>query len=113
MKFYQNKTTGEIIGVENMRTLLLEPTKQSIELGYKGYSYKVVYDAILPNKILGNGIVSYCISHSFLTKNYKRIKKEIALEKYPNFKQYRYADMVIEAEKLGVDGLDVLRKQTI
>jgi len=113
MKFYQNKTTGEIIGVNNMRELLIEPTEQSITLGYRGYSYEVIYDAVYPNKILGHGITSYCVSHSFLKTNYKRINKEIALKKHPDFKQYRHVDMVAESKNLGIDGIDVLRKQTI
>jgi len=113
MKFYQNKTTGEIVGIENMRELISHPTEKSIELGFKGYERSTVYDAIYPNKICGNGIVSFCIEHTFLRKNYKRIRKEIAFEKYPNFKQYRHSDMVIEAKKTKVDGLVILRKQNI
>lgn len=93
MKFYQNKSSGEIIGVENMRELITHPTPQSTALGYKGYSYKVIYDMICPNKILGNGIVTFCITNSYLKENYKRIKREIALEKYPDFKQFRHANL--------------------
>ena len=62
----------------------------TIKLGRFDHSYTVVYDMICPNKILGNGIVSYCITHSYLQHNYKRIKKEIALTKYPQFEQYRH-----------------------
>lgn len=113
MKFYQNKVTNEIIGIFNMRELITHPTEQSISLGYDGYSYNVIYDAILPNKILGNGITSYCITHSFLTKNYKRVNKTIAYSKYPTFKQYRHSDMVIESEETGIDGLEIIKKQTI
>lgn len=111
MKFYQNKTTGEIIGIKNMREVIKHPTEQSIKAGFRGYSYEVVYDMICPNKILGAGIVSYCITWSFLNTNYKRIRREIALEKHPNFKQYRHKDMVLEAEAKGVDGLEILNKQ--
>lgn len=112
MKYYQNKTSKEIIGVENMRELITHPTEQSESLGYKGYSYKVIYDMICPNKILGNGIKTYCVTHSFLRENYKRINRKIALEKYPVFKQYRHKDLVEEGEKLGIDTLEVLHKQT-
>jgi hypothetical protein len=112
MKYYQNKITKEIIGTTNMRTVIKEPTEQSIKMGITGYSYEVVYDMITPNKILGNGIVSYCITWKYLNKNYKRIKREIALEKHPDFRQYRHADMVIEAEVNGVEGLEILTKQT-
>lgn len=93
MKFYQNKITQEIIGVENMRELILHPTETSIKAGFKGYSYQVIYDMICPNKILGNGIVTFCITNSYLKENYKRIKREIAITKYPDFKQYRHSDL--------------------
>lgn len=99
MKYYQNKTTGEIIGIENMREVIDHPTEQDIKLGYENHSYTVVYDMICPNHILGNGIDTFCVTHSYLTTNYRRIKKEIALTKYPNFKQYRYKDLQIEKEK--------------
>ena len=112
MKFYQNKTTGEIIGTTNMREVIKEPTEQSLALGFKGYSYEVVYDMICPNMILGEGIVSYCITWKYLNKNYKRIRREIALEKHPNFKQYRHSDMVEEVKQKGVTGLEILNKQT-
>lgn len=112
MKFYQNKVSKEIIGVENMRQLITHPTKQSEDLGYKGYSYKVIYDMICPNYILGSGITTYCITHSYLRENYKRIRREIALEKYPEFKQYRHKDLVEEGRKLNIDTLEILHKQT-
>lgn len=113
MIFYINKQTNEIIGICGMLDLITSPTEQSIKLGYKGYASQVAYLAIYPNKILGNGILSYAITHKFLRENYKRIRKQLAYERYPNFKQYRHSDMVIEAKKLGVDGIDVLRKQTV
>lgn len=109
MKFYRNKTTGEIIGVENMRQVIQHPTENSIALGYKGYSYEVVYDMICPNHLLGNGIVSYCITNAYLKDNYKRIKREIALEKYPDFKQYRHADLPNGTPE---ERLEVIRNQT-
>lgn len=112
MKYYQNKTTGEIIGTTNMREVIKHPTEQSEKLGFRGYSYEVVYDMICPNKILGAGIVSYCITWKYLNENYKRIRREIALEKHPNFKQYRYSDMVLEAKQKGVDGIEILHAQT-
>lgn len=112
MKYYQNKITGEIIGIENMREVIKHPTEKSIALGFKDYSYEVVYDMICPNNILGEGIVSYCITWSYLNTNYKRIRREIALEKHPNFKQYRHKDMVKEAKERGITGLEVLQQQT-
>lgn len=112
MKYYQNKVTEEIIGVENMRQLITHPTPKSEELGYRGYSYKVIYDMVHPNRILGNGIDTYCITHSYLKENYKRISKKIAIAKYPQFKQYRHVDLVLEAKKLNIPTIDVLHKQT-
>ena len=112
MKYYQNKTTGEIIGTTNMREVISHPTEQSIKSGRTYYSYEVVYDMICPNMILGEGIVSYCITWSYLNTNYKRIRREIALEKHPNFKQYRHSDMVEEAKQKGVTGLEILHAQT-
>ena len=109
MKYYQNKTTGEIIGVENMRELITHPTPTSINLGYKNYSYMVIYDMICPNHILGNGIKTFCITYSYLKQNYKRIKNSIAMEKYPNFKQYRHADIPNGTE---LERLNVLKSQT-
>jgi hypothetical protein len=112
MKYYQNRNTEEIIGVENTRELITHSTEQSLSLGFKGYSCEVVYDMICPNKLLGNGIKTYCITHSFLKENYKRIKIEIALNKYPRFKQYRHKDLLEEGKKLNIDTLNVLKKQT-
>lgn len=112
MKFYQNKTTGEIIGLENMRHLITHSTEQSESLGYENHSYNVIYDMIHPNKLLGNGIKSFSITHGYLRENYKRIKKQIAYDKYPNFRQYNYNDLIQESEKLGITRLEVLQKQT-
>jgi len=109
MKYYQNIHTKEIIGVGNMRDVISHPTEQSIKCGRKDYSYEVVYDMICPNKILGNGIDSYCITCSYLRKNYKRIKREIALNKYPEFKQYRYEDIPNETTE---KRLEILSSQT-
>lgn len=112
MKYYQNKTTGEIIGVENMREVIKSPTKQGDKLGYKGYSYAIVYDMICPNRLIGNGITSFCISHLHLIGNYKRINKNIALSKYPDFKQYGYEDLKKEAERLKCSTLEIIQSQT-
>jgi hypothetical protein len=111
MKYYQNKTTGEIIGVENMRQLITHPTEQSTKLGFIDHSYMVVYDMICPNNLLGNGIKSYSITHSYLKTNYKRIKMEIAFKKHPNFRQYRFDDLQKESALKGIPTLDVLHKQ--
>jgi len=106
MKYYQNNVTDEIIGVENMRELISFPTDSSINAGYVGYSYTVIYDMICPNKILGNGIKTYCITWAYLKKYYRRINAKIALQKYPEFKQYRFADlpMVPQEERLEIMG---------
>jgi hypothetical protein len=109
MKFYQNIVTGEIIGVENMRELITHPTLASNNLGYNGYSYQVIYDMICPNHILGNGVDTFCITHSYLKQNYKRIKAEIAFNQYPNFKQYRHENI---PQGTPEERLAVLRKQT-
>ena len=111
MKYYINKTTGNIIGVTNMRQLITHPTEQATNLGYIGYSYKIVYDMVCPNVLLGNGITSFSISHTYLTKNYKRIKREIALEKYPEFNQYRHNDLVKEGEERNIDTIEILHEQ--
>jgi hypothetical protein len=112
MKYYQNINTNEIIGIHNMREVIMEPNNNSIKSGYKDYSYSVVYDMVCPNRLIPNGIDSFCIEHVFLIKNYKRIKRELALEKYPLFKQYDYNDLKNEAEILNVSKLDIIKKQT-
>lgn len=111
MKYYQNKTTSEIVGIENMREVISFPTEQGREMGYRNYSYSVVYDMVCPNKILGNGITSFCITHGYLTANYKRISKKIALLKYPSFRQYRYEHLKEDAKKQGCATLEVIQKQ--
>jgi hypothetical protein len=111
MKFYKNIRNGEIIGVMNMRELISSPNENSIALGFKGYSRMTIYDVIHPNKMLGNGIVSFCITNSFLRENYIRVSKEIALSKYPIFKQYRHSDLVNESKERGIDSLNILMEQ--
>lgn len=113
MKFYQNKTSGEIIGILEMVELLSPPTDLSKKLGFEGYSRQTAYKAIFPNFMLGRGIGFFVITNSLLINNYKRINKKLALSKYPNFKQYRFEDLVSESSNLGVDRLSVLRKQKI
>lgn len=112
MKFYQNKNSGEIIGIENMREVIDIPTKQSVNCGYRDYSYHIVYDMICPNRLIPNGINSFCISHSFLTLNYKRINKNIAFSKYPIFKQYDYEDLEKEAIEKNKTTLEIIKQQT-
>lgn len=112
MKYYQNINSGAIIGIENMRQLMTEPTEQSINLGYKGYSYKVIYDMICPNYILGNGIDTFCINHSFLQSNFKRVNKKIALKKHPEFIQYRHRHLKADSEKMNITTFEVIQKQT-
>lgn len=111
MKYYQNKTTSEIVGIENMREVISFPTPQGVKMGYKDHSYSVVYDMVCPNKILGNGITSFCIAHGYLTANYKRISKKVALLKYPDFEQYRHKHLKGDAEKQGCTTLEVIQKQ--
>ena len=113
MKYYQNKTTGEIIGVENLRELLSFPTEQSISLGFKGYSRQSIVDVIMPNKILGQGIDTFSMSCTFLKENYKRISKKIALAKYPDFHQYRFEDLQFEKKIKEKTGIEILMNQTI
>lgn len=112
MKFYENKTTSEIIGVENMRELITHPTESSQKLGFDNYSYQVIYDMICPNKILGNGINTFCITNSYLKANYVRINAKIALARYPVFKQYRHSDLQPESEKCGLTTLEIIHNQT-
>ena len=116
--YYQNKKTGEFMVSlpHTMRELIDEPTSQSISLGFvvplnnKGFSTKMICDVILPNYCLGNGIVSFSMSYRFIKDNYKRVKKSIVLEKYPDLHQYRFDDIpkVSQPERL-----EVLTKQTI
>ena len=112
MKYYQNKETSEIIGITNMREVISLPTMRSATMGYVNHSYQVVYDMICPNKILGNGITSFCITHKFLSACYKRINKKLALNKYPEFEQYRHSHLLKESRATGVDSLKLLQKQT-
>jgi len=111
MKYYINKTSGNIIGISNMREVIKHPTEKSLALGFKNYSYEVVYDMICPNYILGEGIKSFCITYRYLKDNYKRIKREIALEKYPEFNQYRHHNLIEEGKKRGIDTLKILQEQ--
>jgi len=113
MKFYQNRTSGEIIGIKEMLEIITHPTPTSKLLGYNGYSRETAFNAIYPNKILGNGIETFVITNSFLRANYKRINKKIALTKHSIFEQYRHKHMMSEVNELGVKGIDILRKQTI
>jgi len=112
MKYYQNKTTNEIIGIKNMRHVISEPNEAQIKLGYIDHSYSVVYDMICPNHLIGNGFTSFCISYKHLSKSYKRINKKLALSKYPEFRQYGYDDLKKEANKLQCSTLDILKRQT-
>jgi hypothetical protein len=56
-------------------------------------------------------LTSFSIEHTFLTKNYKRIRREIAFAKYPKFRQYTYQDLIDEAKLKKVDKLEVLENQ--
>lgn len=112
MKYYQNKTTNEIIGIENMREVISLPTKNSIKYGFVNHSYEIVYDMICPNVLIQNGVTSFCITYKMLSRNYKRIKASIALEKYPVFKQYSYVEFDAEKKRLGISGFEILKKQT-
>ena len=113
MKFYQNKNSGEIIATTMMVELLSPPTESSIKLGFEGYSRQTAYKAIMPNFMLGNGIGSFVITYSLLHSDYKRINKKIALEKYPNFKQYTFEDLINEHKKTGLSRIEILHKQKI
>ena len=113
MKFYQNKNSGEIIATTMMVELLSPPSDHSKRLGFEGYSRQTAYKAIMPNFMLGSGIGSFVITNSLLNSSYKRINKKIALEKYPNFKQYVFADLEKEHKKTGVSKFDILNKQKI
>lgn len=104
MKYYQNRTTGEIIGAKNMREVIIEPTEESAKLGWVDYHFMVVADVIHPNKLLGNGIISYCMPVYLIKKWYKRIDKYKALRRYPIFQQYRFDDLskVSQEERLTI-----------
>jgi len=110
--YYQNRKTGEFMVTipHTMREVICEPTASSIELGFKGYSTKMICDVILPNKCLGNGIISFSMSYIFIRDNYKRVKKSIVLGKYPNLHQYRHADIPKLSQ---VERIEILMKQTI
>jgi hypothetical protein len=111
MRYYRNKVSGEIIGVFNMRELISHSTEQSIKLGYGNYSRQTIYDMICPNILLGAGIASFSIAATYLQNNYKRISAKIALEKYPEFRQYVYEDLVEESNKSGIKKIDILTNQ--
>jgi hypothetical protein len=110
--YYQNRKTGEFMVTVpySTRDLISEPTPESIALGFKGYKTSMVCDVILPNKCLGNGIISFTMSYVFIKNNYKRVKKSIVLEKYPDLHQYRFEDIPKFTQE---ERLEILKKQTI
>lgn len=111
MRYYENKKTGEIMAsYHNLRDVILPTDNNHIKLGWVDYKIMVVTDVILPNKILGNGIITYCMPYTFIRDNYKRIKKAKAFERYPNLHQYTYQDLPKTTHD---ERLEILKKQTL
>jgi hypothetical protein len=109
MRYYKNKTTGEIIEIHNMRDLIIPLTQKARELGFTQFHYQTIYDVIAPSKILGNGIVSYCIPYTLLREHYKRTNIKEAHAKYPQFVQYRHEHLPKGTTE---ERLKVLNEQT-
>jgi hypothetical protein len=80
MKYYQNKVSGEIIGVFNKREVISHPTEKSIKKGFKNFSTETVYDINFFNVMLGDGTDLYCITHSYLIRKYEELSKTDTLK---------------------------------
>lgn len=82
MKYYQHNQTGEVIAsLENIRQIM-----------DGGNTFKVVTDVIMPETVIGNGVICHCMSYVYIRDNYKRISKAKALEICPDFGQWRHVD---------------------
>lgn len=86
MYYYQHKETGNIIGsLNNWRDFV----------DGNGKMIGVLTDVILPNVILGQGIISHLMDYRELKRCYKRVSRDKAFEMYPDFGQYRHRDDTI------------------
>lgn len=82
MKYYQHKLTQEVIGViDNLMDLIDEST-----------NVKSITYVIIPDKVLGNGILCHCMSYNTIRVAYNRISKTKALEICQDFGQWRHVD---------------------
>lgn len=82
MKYLQHKQTGEIIlSLENLRELIDDEGQMN-----------VLTEVVIPNKWLGNGVISHLMSYPYIQKNYKRISKKKALILCPCVAQWRHID---------------------
>lgn len=80
--YYKHNETGEIIlTLGNLRQIKTDITENN------PFGYSVVTDYISPDKKLGCGVLTFCVSYSHLKKNYTKIKKSEVLKLYSNFKQ--------------------------
>jgi hypothetical protein len=79
MKYYQNKRTGELIGVTGGWRDLVSGDKTT-----------VITEVVFPYRWLGQGIISHCMSFSDISKEYKRINKQRAKELCNDFGQWRH-----------------------
>jgi hypothetical protein len=84
MIYYKHKLTGEVIGsLNNLRDLVI---------GTGVTSFNTITDVIMPNRVLGNGIICHCMTHVHIRDNYNRISRAKALEICPDFGQWRHID---------------------
>jgi hypothetical protein len=89
MNYYKHKTTGDIIGITGSWRDLVDAN---------GTILFVITEAIFPNVMVGNGIICHMISFADLGKNYKRTSRKEALEKYPDFGQYRHLTTIYNVD---------------
>lgn len=81
MYYYKHKQTGNIIGsLNNIRDLV----------DCDGNRIGCITDVVIPNKIVGNGVICHIMSYGELRKGYKKTNKKEALSMYPDFGQYRH-----------------------
>lgn len=85
MRYYKHKTTGEIIGVTGGLRDLIDGN---------GNVTACITEVVLPNKWLGNGIISHMMSFTEIQKWYKRTNRKEAFAMYPDFGQWRHIDDV-------------------
>ena len=82
MIYYQHKITGEVIAsLNNLRDLIT---------GSNFHDCDVITDVIIPDKVLGQGIICHCMTYPHIRENYKRVSKVKALEICPDFGQWRH-----------------------
>lgn len=82
MRYYQHKTTGELLGsLHNLREHIQD-----------GKRMAPLTEIVRPNKHLGTGIISELMTFIEINRDYKRISKKKALHICPDFGQMRHVD---------------------